>query len=56
MPTEVTHDDRADTVRSLYGVEAADLLAQGWTVEAAIDHVTGHCDVWFCTHPSHRTG
>jgi hypothetical protein len=32
---------------------AAKLVEQGWTVEAALAHVEGSCDLELCTHPSH---
>jgi len=33
---------------------AAELVEQGWTVEAALSHVEGTCDRELCTHPAHR--
>lgn len=42
-------------VREIYGDEPADLVANGWTVDAALAHYDGACDVTICTHPSHRT-
>ena len=32
---------------------AAVLVEQGWTVESALAHVEGSCDLELCTHPSH---
>jgi hypothetical protein len=33
---------------------AAELVEQGWTVESALSHVEGTCDLELCGHPSHR--
>jgi hypothetical protein len=38
-----------DYVRATYGDQAAELLADGWTVDSAISHVTGTCDLELCT-------
>ena len=43
-------------VRTFYGDEAAQLVSDGWTIDSAIDHVTGGCDHYLCTHPAHREG
>jgi hypothetical protein len=40
-------------VRDSYGDEAAQLLVDGWTLDGALAHVDGSCDVTICTHPSH---
>jgi hypothetical protein len=34
--------------------EAAVLVERGWTVESALAHVEGSCDLELCTHPSHQ--
>lgn len=34
--------------------EALPLVANGWTVDSALDHVQGICDQALCTHPSHQ--
>jgi hypothetical protein len=44
-----------DYVRATYGPYAAELLANGWTVDSAINHVTGVCDLELCTG-EHGTG
>lgn len=36
-------------VRTTYGDQAAELLANGWTVDSAISHVSGTCDLEACT-------
>lgn len=36
-------------VRTFYGEHAATLVADGWTVDGAIAHVTGTCDRELCT-------
>lgn len=41
-------------VRDFYGDEAAELVANGWTIDSAVDHVQGACDLMLCTHESHR--
>lgn len=49
----VIRADQIATVRELYGQDAAALVADGWTVDSAINHTVGACDVALCTHPSH---
>lgn len=46
-------EQRIADVRRFYGDEAAELVFDGWTVDSAISHVEGTCDVVLCTHPSH---
>lgn len=36
-------------VRDVYGDEAAELVANGWTVDSALSHVEGTCDRELCT-------
>lgn len=36
-------------VRRFYGDHAAELVADGWTVDGAVAHVTGSCDIAVCT-------
>jgi hypothetical protein len=40
-------------VERFHGGEAAQLVRDGWTVDSAINHVSGSCDIELCTHPSH---
>ena len=47
--------DAIEAARRFYGDEAAKLVADGWTVDAAANHVQGACDVNICTHPMHET-
>lgn len=42
-------DDTHKAVREIYGDGAAALLDEGWTVDGAIAHVTGTCDIDICT-------
>lgn len=42
------------SVREFYGDDAADLVANGWTVDSALNHVQGMCDITLCTHPAHE--
>lgn len=37
-----------EDVRRFYGDRAANLVHAGWTVDAAINHVTGQCDILIC--------
>lgn len=51
---DIAADDarRADElayVRTTYGDQAAALVANGWTVDSAISHVSGTCDLELCT-------
>lgn len=41
--------EQLKAVRDIYGDQAAELLANGWTVDSAINHVTGVCDLEACT-------
>lgn len=34
--------------------EAAALMRQGWTLDSALAHVEGSCDIALCTHPTHK--
>ena len=36
-------------VRRIHGTTAADLVANGWTVESALAHIEGTCDRALCT-------
>lgn len=40
---------RVRDVRDIYGVAAAELVADGWTVDGAIAHVRSECDQTICT-------
>lgn len=33
---------------------ALELVADGWTINGALDHLEGLCDVTVCTHPEHQ--
>ena len=48
------YEPTVEDVRQFYGDEAAELVADGWTVNGAINHVTGMCDIEICTHPDHH--
>jgi hypothetical protein len=43
-----TEDPTVTAVRDHYGNDAADLVSNGWTVDAAIAHVNGTCDILIC--------
>lgn len=45
---------KVEDVRSIYGMEAAQLVLDGWTVDSAANHVQGDCDTQLCMHPSHN--
>lgn len=34
--------------------DAVPLVANGWTMDSALNHVQGMCDILLCTHPSHH--
>lgn len=51
--TEPTLAEKIEDVRSTHGDVAADLVANGWTVDGALNHVEGTCDILICTHPDH---
>lgn len=40
--------NQLEGVRAIYGDTAADLVADGWTVDSAIAHVSGTCDLAIC--------
>lgn len=48
-------DQIVEAVRRFYGDKAAQLVEDGWTVDAAISHATGTCDRLVCTG-SHDEG
>lgn len=49
----MNRDEAVAVVRGYFGDEVAALVADGWTVDSAIGHVQGTCDVTVCTHPAH---
>lgn len=53
---------RMEEARALVPVDAArrtdaidKLVDEGWTVQAAYNHVEGTCDIAVCTHEAHRS-
>ena len=53
-PSTTPHERNIlSAVEQFYGEAAVALVRIGYTVDAAIDHVTGQCDVTICTHPTH---